>query len=45
MAVNLGAFDAEQTLMALIPDAADGVVTYRLLSNAEAHRVTRDLPA
>lgn len=43
LAINLGAFDADQTLMALLPD--DGPVTYRLLPNAEAIKVTRDLPA
>lgn len=38
MALNLGAFDEHQTLMALVPD--DGPVTYRLLPNAEAQRLT-----
>lgn len=43
MALNLGPFDAEQTLMALVPEEGD--VTYRLLPNDEAQRVTRQLPA
>ncbi|WP_204122132.1 MULTISPECIES: MerR family transcriptional regulator [Levilactobacillus] len=40
LAINLGAFDAEQTLMALVPDG-DGPITYKLLPNAEAQQMTR----
>ncbi|MGY5340248.1 MerR family transcriptional regulator [Levilactobacillus spicheri] len=43
IALNLGSFDAQQTLMAVLPD--DGGVDYRLVSNAEASRLTRELPA
>ncbi|MCW3778206.1 MerR family transcriptional regulator [Levilactobacillus namurensis] len=43
MALNMGRFDDQQTLMALIPE--EGPVTYQLLPNAEAQRVTRQFPA
>ena len=38
MAINLGAFDDTQTLMALLPD--DGPIHYKLLPNDEAQRLT-----
>lgn len=40
LAINLGPFDDQQTLMAILPD--DGAVTYRLLPNQEAQRLTRE---
>ncbi|KRK91664.1 transcriptional regulator [Levilactobacillus koreensis JCM 16448] len=43
MAINLGAFDEQQTLMALMPED-DGPVTYRLVPNDEAHRMTQAAP-
>ncbi|WP_125580622.1 MerR family transcriptional regulator [Levilactobacillus cerevisiae] len=42
LAINLGAFDADQTLMALMPD--DGPIHYKLLPNDEAQRVTQAEP-
>lgn len=42
LAINLGSFDDQQKLFALLPD--DGSITYRLLPNAEAKRVTQDVP-
>lgn len=42
LALNLGAFDAEQTLMAIVPD--EGEIQYQLLPNAEAQRLTRAEP-
>lgn len=41
MALNLGRFDDEQTLMAILPD--EGEVHYKLLPNAEAQRVTAEI--
>lgn len=41
MAINLGAFDDSQTLMALLPE--DGPVHYKLLPNAEAQRLTDEI--
>jgi len=42
MALTLGAFDANQTLLALLP--ADGGVHYRLLPNAEVRRLMAITP-
>lgn len=42
VAINMGAFDDQQTLMALVPE--EGTVTYRLVPNAEARRLTQGLP-
>jgi len=43
MALNLGRFDDEQTLMAILPD--EGEVHYKLLPNAEAQRVMAEIKA
>ena len=42
MALNLGAFDAEQTLLAILPD--EGGVHYRLLPNAEVRHLMAATP-
>lgn len=42
MAINLGPFDDQQTLMATLPE--DGAVAYRLLPNAEAQKLTQASP-
>lgn len=42
MALNLGAFDADQTLLAIVPD--EGPIRYRLLPNAEAQRLVQAEP-
>ncbi|NLR08811.1 MULTISPECIES: MerR family transcriptional regulator [Lactobacillaceae] len=41
MALNLGRFDDERTLMAVLPDEGD--VQYKLLPNAEAQRLTAEI--
>ena len=42
MAINLGPFDAQRTLMAVLPE--DGSVSYRLLPNAQAQKLTQEVP-
>ncbi|ANN49710.1 MerR family transcriptional regulator [Levilactobacillus brevis] len=42
MAINLGAFDADQTLMAILPES--GPTQYRLFPNDEAQRLTQAAP-
>lgn len=42
MALNLGAFDAERTLLAVVPD--EGAVRYQVLPNAEAQRLMQAEP-